>query len=241
MANVLLLHDEGVDWSLRVTRWLVRDHAAHCGSVAEIDAIAEQPGQFDLSVVAIGALDHARARIGPARLGSIIAIADHDDEAGRVSALDSGVADCVSPVVSGRELRARINGILHRRLGIAPGRQPRQRPTGRWHIDLSSRYLRGPDGKRVHLPPATFRLLIALAERPQRALTREFLAGALNGNRTEARTIDVRVSRLRQILTDKDPAAAGVIETVRNEGYRLACRTMRDGNGLIVLDTSQRD
>jgi DNA-binding response OmpR family regulator len=65
-----------------------------------------------------------------------------------------------------------------------------------------------------------FDLLVVLAERAGRVLTRDQIMDALKGHPLEAfdRSIDVLVSRLRQKLGD-DPKHPAFIRTVRGAGY----------------------
>jgi two-component system response regulator RstA len=67
-----------------------------------------------------------------------------------------------------------------------------------------------------------FDVLLALAERAGRVLSREQLMELARGSADEAfdRSIDVHVSRLRQKLGD-DPKNPRWIRTVRGVGYQL--------------------
>jgi two-component system OmpR family response regulator len=73
------------------------------------------------------------------------------------------------------------------------------------------------------LSGAEFDLLLALAEHPQRVLTRDQLLDLARGATHAAydRSIDVQVSRLRRKL-EADPKSPSVIRTVRNGGYLFA-------------------
>ena len=75
------------------------------------------------------------------------------------------------------------------------------------------------DGEDVYLTHTEFRLLLALAERPGRALTRSNLLDLAIGEDAFVvdRTIDVHVASLRKKLGD----CGGMIETVRGVGYRF--------------------
>jgi DNA-binding response OmpR family regulator len=72
-------------------------------------------------------------------------------------------------------------------------------------------------GEIVHLTPTEFDLLVGLAERPGRVLTRERLLVDVWGYRdgSGARTVDSHVRALRRKLGD------GVVRTVHGVGYAL--------------------
>jgi two-component system OmpR family response regulator len=90
-----------------------------------------------------------------------------------------------------------------------------------WRLDLVRRELHSPDGFLVNLTAGEFMLLRALLEHPQRILTRDELLDVARGPDVEAfdRAIDVQVSRLRRKLDDGASGQAGLIRTIRNEGY----------------------
>ena len=68
-----------------------------------------------------------------------------------------------------------------------------------------------------------FRLLRILLDHPNRVLNRDQLVELIHGREAEPydRAIDVQISRLRQRLQDTG-REAGLIKTVRGEGYVLA-------------------
>jgi two-component system OmpR family response regulator len=124
-----------------------------------------------------------------------------------------------------RELLARIRSVL-RRSGErrAPAQDQwvsRYRFAG-WVLELSSRNLTDPDGMVVPLSGVEFRLLTALLSRPQRVLTRNQLMQLTQRRDADPldRGIDIRVSRLRQLLRE-DAREPALIRTVYGEGYML--------------------
>ena len=78
------------------------------------------------------------------------------------------------------------------------------------------------DGQVLALTSYEFALLRALAENAGKVLTRERLLDLAKGNAEEAfdRSVDVRISRLRQKLGD-DPRHPRLLKTVRGSGYML--------------------
>ncbi|MBI3969145.1 MAG: response regulator transcription factor [Chloroflexi bacterium] len=78
-------------------------------------------------------------------------------------------------------------------------------------------------GRGLHLTPTEYRLLCALASRPNEVLSREELAQGVWGYHdfgTE-RTLDVHMRRLRAKLSAEGAAAPSLI-TVRGFGYKLS-------------------
>jgi two-component system phosphate regulon response regulator PhoB len=74
----------------------------------------------------------------------------------------------------------------------------------------------------VRLGPTEFRLLHFLMAHPQRVHSRAQLLDRVWGDHVfiEDRTVDVHIKRLRDALQAVD--RAGLVETVRGAGYRLA-------------------
>ena len=91
---------------------------------------------------------------------------------------------------------------------------------GNWKLDTTTRTLTDLEGKEVALSGAEYRLLAVLLSSANRVLSRAQLTELLRGREADPfdRSIDVRVSRLRQILGD-DARAPQIIKTVYGEGY----------------------
>jgi len=79
------------------------------------------------------------------------------------------------------------------------------------------------DGQARLLTSYQFALLVALAERPGRVMSRDELMDLVKGEPLEAfdRSIDVHVSRIRAAIED-DPRRPRRIITVRGAGYVFA-------------------
>jgi DNA-binding response OmpR family regulator len=141
------------------------------------------------------------------------------DPLDRVVGLELGADDYLPKPFEPRELLARLRAILRRR--HAPGSADVMR-FGRLEIDKGAREVR-LDGQRKAMTGHQFSLLLILAERAGRVLSREALMDLTKGESLEDfdRSIDVHVSRLRAAIED-DPKRPRRILTLRGAGYVFA-------------------
>ena len=153
----------------------------------------------------------------------IIMLTARGEDVDRIVGLELGADDYVAKPFNPRELLGRIRAVL-RRSAHAP-RDPspenvRGFSFGRWRLDTVTRTLTNGEGREVALSGAEYRLLAVLLGSGNRVLTRAQLTELLRGRDADPfdRSIDVRVSRLRQILGD-DARAPQIIKTVYGEGY----------------------
>jgi len=162
----------------------------------------------------------------------IVMLTAMGEETDRIIGLELGADDYVPKPFNPRELLARIRAVL-RRAGEAVDRRidataaQTLRFAG-WVLEPARRRLLNPDGVEVPLTGGEYDLLVALAERPNRVLTRDMLLDLLRGRQAGPfdRAIDVAVSRLRRKLED-DGRHAQLIKTVRGGGYVLATTVER--------------
>jgi len=153
----------------------------------------------------------------------IIMLTARGEDVDRIVGLELGADDYVAKPFNPRELLGRIKAVL-RRSAHAP-RDPspdnvRGFAFGGWRLDTVTRTLRNEESREVSLSGAEYRLLAVLLGAGNRVLTRAQLTELLRGRDADPfdRSIDVRVSRLRQILGD-DARAPQIIKTVYGEGY----------------------
>jgi two-component system OmpR family response regulator len=153
----------------------------------------------------------------------IIMLTARGEDVDRIVGLELGADDYVAKPFNPRELLGRIKAVL-RRSAHAP-RDPspasvRGFSFGVWRLDTVTRALTNGEGREVALSGAEYRLLAVLLGSGNRVLTRAQLTELLRGRDADPfdRSIDVRVSRLRQILGD-DARAPQIIKTVYGEGY----------------------
>ena len=161
----------------------------------------------------------------------IVMLTAMGEETDRIIGLELGADDYVPKPFNPRELLARIRAVL-RRAGDAPASRheagSRALRFAGWTLEPARRRLLNPEGAEVALTGGEYDLLLALAERPNRVLTRDMLLDLLRGRQAGPfdRAIDVAISRLRRKLED-DGRNAQLIKTVRGGGYVLAASVER--------------
>ena len=149
----------------------------------------------------------------------VLMLTARGDPLDRVVGLELGADDYLPKPFEPRELLARLRAILRRRVGAG---QSQLMHFGRLEIDKGAREVR-LDGQRKLLTGHQFALLVALAERAGRVLSRDALMDLTRGEALEDfdRSIDVHISRLRAAIED-DPKHPRRILTLRGAGYVFA-------------------
>lgn len=161
-----------------------------------------------------------RALGAPLASVPIVMLTAKGDPLDRVVGLELGADDYLPKPFEPRELLARLRAVL-RRPQLAEA-ETSVRQFGRLAIDTGARKV-SIDGQARSLTAYQFDLLLALAERAGRVLSREHLIDAVKGESLEPfdRSIDVHIGRLRQAIED-DPKHPRRIITVRGAGYVFA-------------------
>jgi DNA-binding response OmpR family regulator len=149
----------------------------------------------------------------------ILMLTAKGDPIDRVIGLEIGADDYLAKPFEPRELQARIKALLRR---AGSGTTDPALRFGRLEIDRAARTVR-VDGSVRPLTSHQFELLLALAERAGRVLSREQLMDLVRGETLEAfdRSIDVHIARIRAAIED-DPRHPKRIVTVRGAGYVFA-------------------
>lgn len=247
MSRILVVDDEPRIVDV-VRAYLEREgHAvsiANDGDAALAAAREAPPDLVVLDVMLPGrsgfdVLRALRAEGGPGP--AVILLTARDDVIDRVAGLELGADDYVTKPFEPRELVARVGAVL-RRLRPAPadagvalvpaanaGREsgadvpvPAALALADLEVDPLGREVRRA-GVAVDLTRTEFDLLLAFAEQPARAWTREQLGVRVHGEAFDAfdRSIDSHVKNLRAKL-DPAPGGGSYVETVRGIGYRAA-------------------
>ncbi|HEY8708931.1 MAG TPA: response regulator transcription factor [Burkholderiaceae bacterium] len=164
-----------------------------------------------------------RVRALPGETGKVpvLMLTAKGDPMDRIVGLELGADDYLPKPFEPRELLARIRAILRRRSdGAAPAAKLLR--FGSLEIDRDARTVT-VGGQPSELTSYQFDLLIALAERAGRVLTRDQIMEAVRGRELEAfdRSIDVHMGRIRAAI-EIDAKNPKRILTVRGVGYVFA-------------------
>lgn len=148
----------------------------------------------------------------------VIFITARISEDDRVIGLECGADDYITKPFSPREVLARMEAVLRRTSGHAPGSVIR---FGDVELNLSAMVLRVGDTE-VKTTTLEFRLLEFLARSPGLVFSRDRLLQAIWGNSrfVSPRSVDVYVSKLRDKI-ERDPNHPKYLRTVRGAGYRF--------------------
>jgi two-component system response regulator RegX3 len=151
----------------------------------------------------------------------IIMLTARGAELDRVIGLEVGADDYVSKPFSMAELVGRIRAILRRRELDQSSRGGKLR-VGTLELD-PMRHQATIAGDPKRLTPSEFKLLLLLAEQPERVFSRREIMQHLWDSEYvgDQRACDIHISNLRQKL-EEDPANPERIVTVRGVGYKLA-------------------
>jgi DNA-binding response OmpR family regulator len=165
-----------------------------------------------------------RIRSLPAVLSQtpILMLTAKGDPMDRIIGLEMGADDYLPKPFEPRELLARIRAILRRRVEGAPVVSSSQMSFGSLVLDRDARIVT-VGGQPCDLTSYQFDLLVALAERAGRVLTRDQIMEAVRGRELDAfdRSIDVHMGRIRAAI-EADPKNPKRILTVRGVGYVFA-------------------
>jgi two-component system phosphate regulon response regulator OmpR len=164
-----------------------------------------------------------RSLQGNAAQVPVLMLTAKGDPMDRIIGLELGADDYLPKPFEPRELLARIRAILRRRTdggSSAPATQVLR--FGTLEIDRDARTVTVA-GELADLTSYQFDLLVALAERAGRVLTRDQIMEAVRGRELEAfdRSIDVHMGRIRAAI-EADAKNPRRILTVRGVGYVFA-------------------
>lgn len=163
-----------------------------------------------------------RALPGALAATPVLMLTAKGDPMDRIIGLEMGADDYLPKPFEPRELLARIRAVLRRHVEGAQPVATSLLRFGSLEIDRDARVV-SVSGQPCELTSYQFDLLVALAERAGRVLTRDQIMEAVRGRELDAfdRSIDVHMGRIRAAieLDAKDPKR---ILTVRGVGYVFA-------------------
>ena len=147
----------------------------------------------------------------------ILMLTARGDVMDRVVGLELGADDYLPKPFEPRELVARVQTVLRRRVA-RPATDPATLLFDGLQIDTARRSVLR-QGQPVELTGSEYELLLLLAREPGHVFSRDDILNALRGHEADlyTRAVDIVVSRLRRKL---EPLEA--IKTLRNAGYTLA-------------------
>ena len=184
---------------------------------------------LDLMMPGIDGLEvcrRLRSLAEPISRTPVLMLTAKGDPMDRVIGLELGADDYLPKPFEPRELLARIKAIL-RRSAVPADVQSAAGGDGKFvfgslEIDRNARVVH-VGGQAAELTAYQFDLLVALAERAGRVLTREQIMEAVRGRELEAfdRSIDVHMGRIRAAI-EADVKEPKRILTVRGVGYVFA-------------------
>jgi DNA-binding response OmpR family regulator len=152
----------------------------------------------------------------------ILMLTAKGDPMDRIIGLEMGADDYLPKPFEPRELLARIRAILRRGVEGSPTAPTSQMSFGSLVLDRDARTVT-VGTQPCDLTSYQFDLLVTLAERAGRVLTRDQIMETVRGRELDAfdRSIDVHMGRIRAAI-ETDPKNPKRILTVRGVGYVFA-------------------
>jgi two-component system, OmpR family, phosphate regulon response regulator OmpR len=222
-AKILLVEDDPrlarmVEDYLREGGFSVMHAASGKGGVEMAQRTPFDAIILDLMLPDIDGLEVCRQIRTQART-PILMLTARGDALDRIIGLEMGADDYLPKPFEPRELLARLRAVL-RRSQAAPAANILR--FGRLEVDKDAREVR-IDGVHRPLTAYQYEIMLAMAERAGRVLSREALFDILKGESIEAfdRSIDVHISRIRSAIED-NPKRPRRVLTVRGAGYVFA-------------------
>jgi two-component system phosphate regulon response regulator OmpR len=225
-ARILIVDDEPDVREVLEEYFVAHGYAALGAESAGAARLLAAKQPFDLALVDIhmpgedglSLARHLRERYAKI---AIIMLTSASTVIDRIVGLEMGADDYVPKPFDPRELVARVKSVLRRTASASRAEIGAARVRiGRCVLDLGAHRLTDENGGEVAMSPLEFDLLKALAEHPNRALSRERILNLGQPRDWDPfdRSVDLRVMRLRKKI-EPDPEHPRFIRTVRNEGY----------------------
>lgn len=227
MSQNLLMIEDDTRLAGMVSEYLGQSGFAvrHAGD-GHSGLMALQSGPVDLVILDLMLPDmdgldvcrRIRALPGSLARVPVLMLTAKGDPMDRIIGLEIGADDYLPKPFEPRELLARIRAVLRRHVdGALPAGQALR--FGSLEIDRDARTV-AVAGKVCDLTSYQFDLLVTLAERAGRVLTRDQIMEAVRGRELDAfdRSIDVHMGRIRAAI-EVDAKSPKRILTVRGVGY----------------------
>jgi two-component system phosphate regulon response regulator OmpR len=225
-ATLLIVDDEPDVREVLEEYFVAHGYAALCAESADAARALAATHAIDLALVDIHMLGedglslarHLReryARIAIVMLTSACTVVD------RIVGLEMGADDYVPKPFDPRELLARVKSVLRRTAASRQADIGAERVRiGRCVLDLAAHRLTDEQGAEVAMSPLEFDLLKALAQHPNRPVSRESILNSSQQRDWDPfdRSVDLRIMRLRRKV-EPDPEHPQYIKTLRNAGY----------------------
>lgn len=218
----ILIIDDDVQLASMLVEYL-QGHGVHVAHVARLAQAAKalDAGAYDAIVLDLMLPDgdgsewcrSLRARGDTTPVLMLTALGEDTD---RIVGLELGADDYMAKPFNPRELLARLRAITRRNRSEA---STKALVFGDLRVDpIARRAWKG--GEVAVLTSHQFSLLLVLAERADRVLTRDQLMELVRGEELTSfdRSIDVHISRIRAAI-ENDPKSPRRIQTVRGVGY----------------------
>jgi two-component system, OmpR family, response regulator RegX3 len=225
MSRVLIVEDEpavrdALDYSLRGEGFDVDvapdgEAGLRAGQTGDYDVVI-----LDLMLPRMSGTEVCRRLRGESAV-PIIMLTAKGAELDRVLGLEIGADDYVTKPFSMAELIGRIRAILRRRQLDRSGATSVVR-VGDLELDPIRHDVR-VQGRQRRLTPSEFKLLLLLAQDPERVFSRREIMQHLwdSSYVGDQRACDIHISNLRQKIED-DPGNPQRVVTVRGIGYKLS-------------------
>ncbi|ARJ65146.1 hypothetical protein WV31_05465 [Magnetospirillum sp. ME-1] len=231
MANIIVVTNQP-DQPESVSRslGLIGMNVLHARSFGELDRMLSS-APVDLVVLDIDRADEdaasMAARLRPRTGAGILMLMAHDDLEERILGLKAGADACLVKPVPFREFEAVIRSLLRR---LKPGRTVRAPALGdgtlpRWELATLDWLLTAPNGRKVMLSNAEYRVIGTLIANPKNSASRRELAIALGkkGDVYDDSAISTIITRLRRKVMQKAGESLP-IRSARGLGYVFAAQ-----------------
>lgn len=230
MKNILIIDDEAdivelISYNLKKEGFSVDSAYDGESALKKIKSSSYDLIILDIMLPGIQGIELCKIIRGTPEISRIpiIMLTAKGEEFDRVLGLEMGADDYITKPFSTRELIARTKAILRRTESAGVSELPVEAGKVLKIKDMvidREKYIVSVSGRQIRLSATEFKLLLYLAERPNKIYNRDHLLDVVWGNDVyvEPRTVDVHIRRLRTKI-EKDPNNPVYIKTMRGVGY----------------------